>query len=220
MRKSFIFALALLFISISLSSQIVTYGVSPQFNNATQLVKNPGKPADGTFQWNSINTFGVASFVELEHAKNLNSLIRLGYSRKGFIDPVQVGLGNNEINDKKVKNTFDYLNLDLLGKVHLNKELINPYFMAGLQASYLLAKDMEEFPDLYTLSQFPDYSKYKKFSMGYLLGAGIEIDKLISLDISMNMDFLNPVRTDELRVRNWVWTAGLNINVNRVIDLI
>lgn len=220
MRKSVVIFVSLLIVSLSTKSQIINYGLSPQFNIATQLVKNPEKPEDGTFQWNSINTFGVTAFAEIEHVKYLNSLIRLGYSRKGFVDPVQLGIGNNDVEEKKVKSTFDYLNLDLLGKVHLDKEQINPYLLGGIQASYLLFKDMEEFPDLYTMSQFPDYETYKKFSVSYMVGAGVEVHKLMSLDFSMNMDFINPVRTDELRVRNWVWTAGLNININKIIEMI
>lgn len=209
-------SVAALCLATFVSAQNLNWGISPGFNSASQLVRNPSKPEDGTFQFNSLQAWGLDAFAEKQLCQHVNVIVRTGYQQKGFQWDVQTIGTNLEMVNNNLKDKFHYINLDLVGKIHLNKSSLNPFILAGIRGDYLVAKDIDSF--IYAPgSGYTDYSEYKKLDAGLVAGIGFSIRNTVSLALESNIDLIRPVKTETTAVRNWVWSLNMAININQLI---
>ncbi|KAF5032396.1 Outer membrane protein beta-barrel domain protein [anaerobic digester metagenome] len=204
---------ALLCAATSVVSQQLSWGIVPGFNSATQLVRNPSKPEDGTFQFNSISAWGLDAFAEKQIVNNLNAQIRAGYQHKGMKNQVQTPITtyDNTLWYLEPEGHFHYINLDVIAKWHLNKENINPFFITGIRGNYLISKSNNSTPAFYD-----GYSTYKNFNIGMLTGIGIEFQNVVSLALETDLDLIRPVKTSSTAVRNLVISGTLGINFGNI----
>jgi len=197
----------------SVFSQHLKWGLMPGFNSATQLVRNPSKPEDGTFQFNSLSAWGLDGFAEKQVCNNVNAQVRAGYQHKGFKNQMQTPstTDDNTLLYFEPEGHFHSINLDLISKLHLNKENINPYFVAGVRIEYLVSKSEEQIPVFYE-----GYSTYKNFTLGMISGIGVEFRNTVSLAFETSLDLIRPVKTSTTAVRNLVFSGTLGINFGEI----
>lgn len=209
MKKVVCVSFALLCTAMSLFSQHLNWGVVSGFNSATQLVRNPSKPEDGTFQFNSLSTWGLDGFAEKQILNHLNAQVRAGYQQKGLKTQLQT-LGDNGLVYLEPEGHFHYINLDMIAKLHLNKENINPFLMAGFRGEYLVKKTENMVPPFYE-----GYDTYKNIGLSLIAGLGAEFNNTVSLAFETNLDLVNPVKTETTSVRNLVFSGTIGINIGK-----
>ncbi|HNW99662.1 MAG TPA: porin family protein [Bacteroidales bacterium] len=197
------------------NGQKIKYGINPKFNVANQVLREPSEKSSSRYQWNNLYTMGISAFAEKQYFNHLNALLKLGYCRKGFIEPIQTLDIYNEQKNYSNKNTFDYLNLDITGKIHMNKANINPYLQVGFRTDFLLNKNIDNYYD--NSNNMYSYQHYKRFDVGVLGAIGVEIRNTIWVDFEASTDILKPVRTEYLLVRNRLWSFNLGINLNKIL---
>lgn len=210
MKNMVCVSLVLLCTSISAFSQHLSWGIVPGFNSATQLVQNPSKPEDGTFQFNSLSAWGLDAFAEKQMLNHLNAQVRIGYQHKGMKTQWQTVVDNSLLY-LEPKGHFHYVNLDVIAKLHMNKENINPFFIAGIRGNYLVSKSNNSTPVFYE-----GYSTYKNFNIGMVTGIGLEFQKMVSLALEADLDLTRPVKTNTTAVRNFVISGTIGINIEKV----
>lgn len=213
MKKMVCVSFALLCAATSLFSQKISWGIVPGFNSATQLVRNPSKPEDGTFQFNSISAWGLDAFAEKQIFNNLNAQVRAGYQHKGMKNQVQTPIttDDNTLMYLEPEGHFHYINLDLIAKWHLDKENINPFLITGVRGNYLVSKSNNS-----TFAFYEGYSTYKNFNIGMFTGIGLEFQKMVWLALETDLDIIRPVKTSTTAVRNLVISGTLGINVGKI----
>ena len=213
---SVLFVLSLTITMTMVSGQNFNYGINPKLNFATQLTSDPSCKSDGTGRFNSLTTWGLDGFIEKPLLTRLSTMIKAGYCQEGFTYPMQISESDNNYSNLNLKDKFNYLHLDLLGKVHLNKKNINPYAQLGIRTNYLINKKLDDYIEL-PMSMYNDYSKYKNFNIATVGAIGIEIRNTIWVDVETSIDVLRPVRTSNLAVRNSLLTFNLGMNINKFI---
>lgn len=213
MKNMVCVSLVLLCTSISGFSQQLSWGITPGFNSATQLVRNPSKPEDGTFQFNSIAAWGLDAFAEKQILNNMNAQVRAGYQHKGMKNQVQTPIttDDNTLMYLEPEGHFQYINLDLIAKWHLNKENVNPFLITGIRGNYLVSKNSHS-----TNVFYEGYSTYKNMNCGIVTGIGLEFQKMVSLALETDLDLIRPVKTSTTAVRNFVISGTIGINFGNI----
>ena len=210
MKKMVCVSFALLCAATSLFSQQLSWGIVPGFNSATQLVRNPSKPEDGTFQFNSLASWGLDGYAEKQLLNHFNAQVRAGYQHKGMKTQVQT-LGNNGLAYLEPEGHFHCINLDLIAKLHLNKDNINPFLITGVRGNYLVSKSNNS-----AFAFYEGYSTYKNFNIGMVTGIGVEFQKMVWLALETDLDLIRPVKSSTTAVRNLVISGTLGINVGKI----
>jgi len=211
MKKMVCVSFALLCAATSVFSQQLGWGIVPGFNSATQLVRNPSKPEDGTFQFNSLAAWGLDGFAEKQLLNHLNAQVRAGYQHKGMKTQYQT-LGDNGLVYLEPEGHFHCINLDIIAKLHLNSKNINPFLLAGFRSEYLVKKTENMVPAFYD-----GYDTYKNIGFGMIAGLGAEFNNTVSLAFETNLDLINPVKTETTAVRNLVFSGTIGINIAQLI---
>src|SRR5688572_12941711 len=76
---------------ISIYSQSLDYGVVLVYNSSSQTNYDPTIPEDGTFQWNSLGTWGAGAYALKGISSKFSSSLSLLYQQKGYRELAQVG---------------------------------------------------------------------------------------------------------------------------------
>jgi hypothetical protein len=226
MKSYIVFSIALLNFCAALAQNSFGYGVELKMNYSTQLNTNPSKPQDCTFQNAGLDRLGAAAFVEYKGYKHLAFLSKAGYIPNGFRYSFQTPI--SYVNDQGHTITmtdyrnydyqYNYLFIDLLAKHSFGKGLITPNFYAGVRGKYLVSKKIG-LPYVFEdpTSSYYGYNSFKSGAMGYVIGGGFQMDGIVNVEFETNMDLTHSVSTPVLKVKNWVWTVNIGINISRLI---
>ncbi|MCF8248251.1 MAG: PorT family protein [Saprospiraceae bacterium] len=195
------------------------FGILVRGNLATQTTYDPSKPEDGTFQWNNLSTFGIGAYASREIKGAFNLCTKLMYLQKGFREFADYGIVGTPIFEKGTfQNTFNYISIDLLGKFYLSKKSNRPYAYAGLQGSFLISTKIES--DIYPNNEFyplSEYGDYNFNSNSWILGLGLDINRILSIDAEVNRDFTPVVKKDDLLIKNWLWSLSMQVSLYNIL---
>ena len=192
------------------------FGPYVKANWATQTYDNPASTSQGTFAFGRFLTFGAGIFGDYYLNDKHSIEGRLGYMRKGNLDE-----GNQVINGPgplpasgDFKNTFDYLNLDLVYFYHVWNKPIQPIIGAGLQNAvlihHMLGSDIEPYNLYYPFDRFEPISNY---NLSYLLALGVQKKDAFSIIFEFNRDILPIIKGESLRVKNILFSLQLNVTL-------
>jgi hypothetical protein len=222
MKKSMsAFFLMSLTTTISFGQEYI-FGINPKINSATQLIRSSsinsaGIASKSTEQQDNLTTWGLSAFAEKKSKNHFSTILNIGYCQKGFSYPVQTLDSNSAAINYGLKLKFNYINLDLVEKVRLNKRTINPYFQVGVRFDYLLNKQFDKAIKNMNLDVYGGKA-YNNYDVGFVSAIGVEIKKIAWVNFETNMDVLRPVSTNSISVRNWLWTFNLGINLYTLLN--
>ncbi|MEM7659158.1 MAG: outer membrane beta-barrel protein, partial [Bacteroidota bacterium] len=194
----------------------IRYGVAFQQNFAAQINYNPLIPQDGRFQWNSLHTYGLGAFYERSLSPKWSVELYAAYQLKGYREIAQlaeVGIPNS-FRENEFHNRFRYLSVRVHPTYYLShSHLFRPYLSAGLQGDFLLNYDLAS--DRYPINLFypvNEYGDFRRWSIGYVLRAGVLLNNLLALEWSFQHDLTSILDKENLRV--WNWVPGINFRLN------
>ena len=222
MKQRLVFTLALTFlVKFSYCQIIDRYGINIGTSYSTQIWDYKLVPVDPENEYK----FGFQVFLQTE--KDFGNIIALrtefGYLQKGFKNKMTLTFsdGTDACADNKNVVLHDLvLNLGL--KVKPLDSDYSPYFIVGLRGDYMISyKDIIiEVPE--SGLKFNMYEStiedFNKSNFGGLLGLGIEIKKLIYVEIEYNPNFTNNFDDTGLNVKDNCWGAKLGLNINKLIE--
>lgn len=202
---------------ISFSQKELDYGVLVRGNIATQTNYDPSKPEDGTFQWNSLPTFGIGAYGTRQVKGRFHACAKMMYLQKGFKELTQFAIIGTPVYEEPIfQNRFHFVSTDLLCKYYFSTKSIRPFAQAGIQGSFLVSESLES--DSYPFNEFynypiSEYGNYKTFTNSWLLGVGLEMNKTLSIEAEVNRDFTPLVKKDNLVVKNWLWSLSMQVSL-------
>lgn len=197
------------------------FGVLVRGNIATQTNFDPSKPDDGTFQWNSLTTFGIGAYASRQIKGRFHVCAKLMFLQKGFKELSQFGIVFTPIYDEYTfQNRFNYISADLLGKYYFSMKNNRPYAHAGIQSSFLVSEKVES--DSYPFNEvynYPisEYGNYKLNTFSWILGFGLEMNKTLSIEAEVNRDFTPVLKKDNLLVKNWLWSLSMQVSLYNIL---
>ncbi len=197
------------------------FGVLVRGNIATQTNQDPSKPEDGTFQWNSLTTFGIGAYASKEIKRRFHVCTKLMYLQKGFKELAQFGIiGTPIFEESTFQNRFNYISLDLLGKYYFSSKSNRPYVHAGIQSSFLFSEKIES--DSYPYNEVYNYpiSEYDNFKLNtnsWIVGLGLEMNRTLSIEAEVNRDFTPVIKKDNLLVKNWLWSLTMQVSLHSIL---
>ncbi len=215
-RQLFIFSL-LSFPIVSTFSQKVDYGVVMIYNSSSQTNYDPTIPEDGTFQWNSLGTWGAGAYVLKGFSPKFASSLSVIYQQKGYRELAQVGyIPGGPIYDEDLRNTFDYLSVDLSIKYRTTtSQTISTFISLGLEYSYLLDYEIESdfFPinNFYPVNAYQD--KWETHNVSVIPSISITFYQSTTFEFGFNRSLIPVLETDNLIVKDWIWTFRLSQSI-------
>ena len=143
-----------------------------------------------------------------------------GYSQKGFNWPVII---TNEFGEETgnydIYNRLNYIDINAVAEFILRNKSVSPYFSLGpvlsiytgykVSTSYNSQSENEDYED-------PLFEKLKSPVLGFISGAGIEINKVIPqtiiTEVRYNFDLTNSFNNGFLNYkRNYLWQFNLGV---------
>ena len=221
MRNKIVKILILSWLPVLCSAQKFDYGVQLKFNLATQTFNDPRKPEDGTTQWGYLKTVGAGFYGNYEVGSNFILGDRLNYIAKGFKNEAQTGIIGfpATFSDLYYQNKFHYVTNDFLLRYNLKKKNITYSFYGGLQLGYLfdylIENDTYEFRESYPIKEY--LSGFNQFSLGYILGIGTVINKILGIELEVNRDISKVLNKPAIQAKNWLWSANVNISIHELL---
>jgi len=133
-------------------SQSFDFGINVIYNSSSHTNYDPTIPEDGTFQWNSLGTWGGGVYGFKDFSSKFGANLSLNYQQKGYKELAQVGyIPGGPIYDENLRNTLDYLSLGLTLKYSiLESRSLKTYLNIGLENNFLIDYKIES-----------DFSSYK-----------------------------------------------------------
>ena len=175
----------------------------------------------GSSEWKK-DKIGLAIFFNAEKKLNKYLSIRpdIGYIQKGFIEDIllssetgeDIGIVNNDV-------ILHDLSLDLSVKLSPFHFKFKPYIIAGLRGDYLFGYKGFQIEqngvkqDLYK----EVLDGFKKFTLGGLIGIGIEYNNLFYLDVEYNPAFTKNLNWTGISIKDRYFGLTLGLNINEVI---
>jgi hypothetical protein len=218
--KKYLFPFICLLAIEAVAQKEFDLGLVVRGNLSTQTTHNPSKPEDGTFQWNGLPTFGVGAYAGRQIKGNFHIFFKALYLQKGFKENADYGsiAGVPIFGSTTFQNYFNYISFDWLGRYYLSKKNIRPYGFGGLQSSFLVSKKLESdiFPNnaFYPMS---DYGDFKPNSNSWILGFGLDMNKMLSIEAEVNRDFTPVIDKDSLLVKNWLWSLSMQVSLYNIL---
>ncbi len=218
MKNATLLSLSLLLLCILQTSVIFAqrstrFGVDLKLTSATQLMRFPQIPNEGTFQANRLGTLGAGIFAEksLNKARTFWAIVKANYIRKGFKLPNQYGEINSDIYFEFDQNhTFDFLDFDLLARYKFRQRFL-PSISAGLRTGFLLAKHIGSDFIPFNLSSYPkEFYDYNRISAGWVLGLSYPLTHEFSIGLETNLELLPTINREDFTARNWITSVNIS----------
>jgi hypothetical protein len=202
MKKQFIFLLFLLLPSENCFGHFIQgFGIKFGSTNAKQYWEyspeiNVQFSSNARWGW---NCGFFAEFLDLSYLKILAETV---YTQKGMKYEFEETSSNDPTgtgHTKIINNRLDYVGLRFLGKINFQNPKISPYFLVGFRLDYQINQKIEHGFEVI-------YEKFEKNIQGISAGAGIELEKTISIpimaEIVYNYDITIPYQTENLYIKN------------------
>lgn len=215
-RQLFIFSL-LSFPIVSTFSQKLDYGVVLIYNSSSQTNYDPTIPEDGTFQWNSLGTWGAGPYALKAFSPKFASILSVIYQKKGYRELAQVGyIPGGPIYDEDLRNTFDYLSADLSFKYRIaNSRTLCTSINLGVEYSYLLSYEIES--DFFPINFFYPVNAYQDnwetHNVSIIPSLSLTFYQSTTLELGFNRSLTPVLETENLIVKDWIWTVRLSQSV-------
>jgi hypothetical protein len=215
-RQLFIFSL-LSFPIVSTFSQKLDYGVVLIYNSSSQTNYDPTIPEDGTFQWNSLGTWGAGAYVLKGLSPKFASSLSVLYQQKGYRELAQVVyFPGDPIKYEDLRNTFDYLSADLAINYRItNSQTLSTFISLGVEYSYLLSYEIES--DFYPINSFYPVNayqdKWETHNISVIPSISITFYQSTTFEFGFNRSLIPVLETDNLIVKDWIWTFRLSQSV-------
>ncbi|MGC4057294.1 MAG: hypothetical protein QM743_04125 [Chitinophagaceae bacterium] len=217
-------------------AQSCTFGIDGGLNRSTQLFFDPQHPKDGTTQLNGYTGWHAGVFATADHLFRNKVLdfftyrARLSYFKKGAVQPAQIsdpfypvaanGISQiPKVDDVRIKNTLDYISLDLTFQKHLLHfgHTSSLYLEAGLGNNVLVRSDIKA-GAIDPVRFSPPYNEYndgrlRRYNLTWIAGAGINLENKYSIYAQCNKGITAVYHSNTLRVRDWSWTIGAGITI-------
>ncbi len=221
MRLTIYFILFIIgyFHSLDLSAQKFDYGLNFLYNRSSQTNYDPTIPEDGEFQTNFLGTFGCGAFILREIGTKKAIQLNLNFQQKGFKDIYQYGIIGGPptpLSEPHFKNTFNYISVDFLAKyMLLNGQAVDLSLNSGIEYSYLVDYQIESdtypFNTSYPVNAYQD--QWEKNNLSLLISFSLVFDRATSLEFGFNRSITPVLKTDNLIVKDWIWTVRVGISL-------
>ena len=197
--------------------QSFDYGITAIYNSSTQTNTDPTLPEDGTFQWNYLGAWGAGVYALKDLSSKFATNLSLNFQQKGYKENAQVGyVPGGPVYDEQLENKFNYLNADLALRYQLYS---GPTLAAdiglGIEYSYLLNYDLESdfFPinSFYPVNEYQD--KWENNNLSILPTISLIFDQATTFQFGFNGSLSPVLKTENLIVKNWIWTFRLSQSV-------
>ncbi len=199
--------------SVIFAQKGARFGIDLKLTSATQLMRFPQIPNEGTFQANRLGTLGFGLFAEKSLNKNRTfwAIVKANYIRKGFKLPNQYGEVFSDVYFEFDQNhTFDFLDFDLLARYKFRQRFL-PRISAGLRAGFLLAKNIGSDFIPFNLSGYPkEFHDYNRISAGWVLGLSYPLTPEFSIGLETNLELLPTIDREDFMARNWITSINIS----------
>ncbi len=189
------------------------FGLQIQANAATQLVKNPAVPKNGTFGWAFIKTWGIGVYRNHHFSDRFALRNRLIYSQKGFKHHAQYALGSSQIKEVSSRYRLHYVSIDKLIQYSIGKSDSKPYIIGGIRGDVLISDNMPEQFGNPQGTQPIKRGDFRALGLGGIAGMGIKLHQRMILQGDLNFDILPTLKQPDAAIRNWMWSLSLGFNL-------
>ena len=199
---------------ISIYSQKLDYGAVLIYNSSSQTNYDPTIPEDGTFQWNSLGTWGAGVYALKGISPKFATSLSLLFQQKGYREIAQVGfVPGGPIYDEDLRNTFNYLSADLAAKYRISNSQTSRIFInLGVEYSYLLDYDIES--DFFPINNFYPVNTYQDnwatHHVSIVPSISFTFYQSTTFEFGFNRSLTPALETENLIVKDWIWTIRLS----------
>jgi len=205
----------------------IDFGLTYNYNMSSQTNYNPGVPDDGTFQWNTLSSFGIGIVAGKTLGDRIYSTSRLLYQQKGYVEEAQTAYVFDDLQSPfsfhTLRNRFDYLTIESnIGYSLLRFKNLRISPLLGLNVNYLIKKNLDSekidpINSCYPISEFK--GNWKKLSVGYNLGISCSLQQKINLGFEFQRSISPLLATDNIVVKDWTWTIRMDILLSNIFDI-
>ncbi len=223
MKKKAILGLLLSFLIImSVNGQFLdNYGLNFGTGYSNQYWQYKDERFANQTEWKEyMISFSGRFFAEKYLSRYISVRPSIGYIQKGFMDDVTLTFREDEeisVEDKRV--VLHNLSFDFTTKIIPFNGNINPYFLLGLRADYLL-----DYKSIIINFQGHDhelnsglYDDFDKFVYSGIIGAGISFKELLFLGFEYNPAITKNFESDGLAIHNRYFNISLGLNINQLM---
>lgn len=202
---------------ISIYSQRLDYGVVLIYNSSSQTNYDSTIPDDGTFQWNSLGTWGAGAYALKGISPKFATSLSLQFQQKGYRELAQVGnIPQGPIYDRDLRNTFNYLSADLSIKYRItNSQTLSTFINLGVEYSYLLDYEIES--DFWPINNFYPVNAYQDnwetHNVSIIPSISFTFYQSTTLEFGFNRSLTPVLETENLIVKDWIWTFRLSQSI-------
>lgn len=220
-----ILGLTMFLINSSLMAQDLpehSFGIYLKGNLSSQVFEYPTYEDEyGSYMEEYLKTFGGGIRYEYIFSKGFSLIGNIGYLQRGcFIDERITRC--YDLNNQVVaslyperRNLFHNTNADLLFKVRLKRSaFFNPYIYAGIRIDYNWSEVIEYQIDDETFKNTSGYYGFNKFTYGYLIGGGVNINKRFGVEVELNSDLRRLIKNEYLKTKH----VMLSLNIIYYLD--
>ena len=211
-----IISVAVLLISNVSFSQLKNFGIKGGFNLSNAELDW----SDYNFQRDSKSGFNIYITYDFLNFNNVVISGEAGYSQKGFNWPVTItNEFGEEMGSYDIFNRLDYIDINAVAEFILKNKSVSPYFSLGPVLSIYTGYNVsasDSYDSLYRDYEDPLLEKLKSPVLGFVTGAGAEIDNVIPqtiiTEVRYNFDLTNSFNNGFLNYqRNYLWQFNLGV---------
>lgn len=225
--KKLIFLLFSIVFSISINAQRQGFGIFYNQNISHQFVSDPSDPDYGVAQTPQIIRLGFGAFFERRLIKQFYLQTRIGYQQKGafqrtnFVEDSNNPFppGTRGFRDDIFK--FNYLSFELNGLKHFYTDFqVNPFVIGGFSYQNLLDFNYNFDGEIRSNISARRFDNSINHTFATQLGFGIQVKKMIRLDIRTQLDLNSFINDDDLRIRHWLWAINAELDLRKFFKIL
>jgi len=219
-RRNLLLSLLIINPAIFIYSQSLDYGAVLIYNSSSQTNYDPTIPEDGTFQWNALGTWGFGGFASKELAQKWTTRLSLFYQQKGYKELAQVVyVPGGPLYYEDLHNTFHYISSELTIDYRLTASpSLRTYISIGAEYNYLLDYNIES--DFVPINMFYPVHEYQdrweKHTLNIHPAVALTFNQATTIEFGFNGSLTPVLKTENLIVRDWIWTIRARQSVARL----
>ncbi|RIV37702.1 hypothetical protein D2V08_01045 [Flagellimonas lutimaris] len=215
--------LILILLSINGYSQLIDrYGINFGVTYTNQLWDYKLIPVDSDKELKF--GFQVFIFAEKDYVFDIVALrYGIGFLQRGFKNQTaHIFSDGSEAEIKNNKVTLNEVVLNLGMKISPFKTLSSPYLLLGFRFGHMLSfRDIvieEKASGLKYQIHGPQIENFNKFNFGSLITLGLQINRLLYIELEHNPNITIRENTEILRISDLYWGIKLGVNLKELIQ--
>lgn len=208
------------------AQKAIDFGLTYNYNMSSQTNYNPCVPDDGTFQWNTLSSYGIGIVAGKTLGDRINLTNRLLYQQKGYVEEAQTAYLFDDLQSPfsfhTLRNRFDYITLESnisYGLLRFKNIRISP--LLGLNVNYLIRENIDSekidpINSCYPMTEFK--GNWKKHSVGYNVGISCSLQEKINLGFEFQRSITPLLATDNVIVKDWTWAVRMDILLSNIFN--